>query len=130
MTLTLAFPWALLLLPAPLIVYWFTPPHRQQRVGLVVPFLPRLSSSAGVEPQHGAVVIRSTWGRAVWVGLAWVCLVAATARPQVIEPPVTKTISVRDMLLAVDLSGSMETQDFTNAKGAKVDRLTAVKEVL
>jgi Ca-activated chloride channel family protein len=34
------------------------------------------------------------------------------------------------MLLAVDLSGSMETQDFTDAQGKKVDRLTAVKEVL
>jgi Ca-activated chloride channel homolog len=39
-------------------------------------------------------------------------------------------IPVRDMLLAVDLSGSMQTQDFTNSAGKKVERLTAVKEVL
>jgi Ca-activated chloride channel family protein len=34
------------------------------------------------------------------------------------------------MLLAVDLSGSMETQDFQDADGNTVDRLTAVKQVL
>ena len=33
-------------------------------------------------------------------------------------------------MLLVDLSGSMEHKDFTNASGQKVDRLTAVKEVL
>ena len=37
---------------------------------------------------------------------------------------------MRDLLLAVDLSGSMETKDFQNAKGETVDRLSAVKEVL
>ena len=37
---------------------------------------------------------------------------------------------MRDLLLAVDLSGSMETKDFKNAAGQTVDRLSAVKEVL
>ena len=37
---------------------------------------------------------------------------------------------MRDMLLAVDLSGSMETEDFNDAEGRQVDRLTAVKQVL
>jgi Ca-activated chloride channel family protein len=37
---------------------------------------------------------------------------------------------MRDLLVAVDLSGSMETQDFTDAGGKTVDRLTAVKQVL
>jgi Ca-activated chloride channel family protein len=62
--------------------------------------------------------------------LVWLCALLALARPQIIEPPVTKEIPIRDLLLAVDLSGSMETKDFKNAKGQMVDRLTAVKEVL
>ncbi|MCB1699123.1 MAG: VWA domain-containing protein, partial [Halioglobus sp.] len=37
---------------------------------------------------------------------------------------------MRDLILAVDLSGSMATKDFKNASGQTVDRLTAVKEVL
>lgn len=36
----------------------------------------------------------------------------------------------RDLMLLVDLSGSMDTEDFTNSQGRTVDRLTAVKEVL
>ena len=37
---------------------------------------------------------------------------------------------MRDLLVAVDLSGSMEAQDFTDESGVAVDRLTAVKQVL
>src|SRR5262249_23054173 len=36
----------------------------------------------------------------------------------------------RDLLLLVDLSGSMDTQDFTDPAGTKVSRLAAVKQVL
>jgi Ca-activated chloride channel family protein len=60
----------------------------------------------------------------------WICVVIAIARPQIIEPPITKTVPTRDLLLAVDLSGSMDTQDFTNAEGETTDRLTAVKDVI
>jgi Ca-activated chloride channel family protein len=56
--------------------------------------------------------------------------VAALVRPQWLEPPVSRTIPVRDMMLAVDLSGSMETKDFIDSSGRTVDRLTAVKQVL
>ena len=37
---------------------------------------------------------------------------------------------MRDLMVAVDLSGSMEAQDFTDNEGNSVDRLTAVKQVL
>lgn len=74
--------------------------------------------------------MRGGWPRRISMGVLWVCVVVALARPQIIEPPVSKEVPVRDMLLAVDLSGSMETEDFKNAAGKTVDRLTAVKEVL
>jgi Ca-activated chloride channel family protein len=64
------------------------------------------------------------------MALAWLCVVVALARPQRIEPPVTRTVPVRDLLLAVDLSASMQTKDFTDPGGKKVDRLSAVKQVL
>ena len=51
-------------------------------------------------------------------------------RPQWIEPPLHHDKPARDLLLLVDLSGSMDTKDFTDPAGAKVDRLTAVKQVL
>ncbi len=62
--------------------------------------------------------------------LVWVLLVVALARPQWLEPAITKNLPTRDLLLLVDLSGSMQQEDFTNAAGETVDRLTAVKEVL
>jgi Ca-activated chloride channel family protein len=128
--LTLAHPWLLALLPLPLLVWWLVPPHREPREGVVVPFLPRLAEQSGRQPGLGAVVMRGGWLRWASVLTVWVCALLALARPQVIEAPVTKSVPVRDMLLAVDLSGSMETQDFTDAQGRKVDRLTAVKGVL
>lgn len=70
------------------------------------------------------------WGRKIILPFAWICVVLAMARPQWIEPPVTKQVPMRDLLLAVDLSGSMETKDFTDANGKATDRLSAVKQVL
>ncbi len=128
--LTLAHPWLLVLLPLPLLVWWLAPAHRESRQGLVVPFLARLAEHSGQRPAEGAVVARGAWWRWLSVILCWLGVVLAMARPQVIEPPVTKEIPTRDLLLAVDLSGSMKTTDFKDAKGATVDRLAAVKEVL
>jgi Ca-activated chloride channel family protein len=66
----------------------------------------------------------------LFLWLLWALLVVAIARPQYLEPPVSRTLPTRDLMLLVDLSGSMETADFNNAAGETVDRLTAVKEVL
>ncbi|RYI16104.1 MAG: VWA domain-containing protein [Acetobacteraceae bacterium] len=128
--LTLAYPWALAFLALPLLVRWMFPEHREPRQGLVVPFLGRLADQSGRKPSEGAVVMRGGWLRGIWLALAWASIVVAIARPQWIEPPLTKDVPMRDLLLAVDLSGSMETKDFRNAQGKTVDRLTAVKEVL
>src|SRR5262245_10057723 len=114
--LTLAYPWLLLLLPLPALIWWMTPAHREPRQGLIVPFLSRLAKESGQEPGEGAVVLRGGWLRFASLVIGWVCVLLALARPQIIEPPITQTVPVRDMLLAVDLSGSMETQDFTNAQ--------------
>lgn len=128
--LTLACPWLLVLLPLPLLVWWLAPPHREPRQSLVVPFLSRLAEHAGERPVKGAIVLRGGWLRSVSLLLGWTCVTVALARPQMIEPPITKQVPVRDLLLAVDLSGSMETQDFKNSAGKTEDRLSAVKEVL
>jgi Ca-activated chloride channel homolog len=130
LTLTLAYPWLLLLFPAGLLVRWLIPPHREARQGVIVPFLSRLAEQTGHQPATGSVIMRGSHLRSASLITAWICVILALARPQIIEPPVTKSVPMRDMLLAVDLSGSMSTQDFTDSTGKKVDRLTAVKEVL
>src|ERR1700761_7910515 len=126
----LAHPWLLILLPLPLLVWWLAPPHRETRQGLIVPFLPQLAAQTGQHPGDGVVVPRGGWLRLAALAFCWVCIALALARPQIIEPPITRQVPVRDLLLAVDLSGSMAAKDFKNARGQTVDRLTAVKEVL
>jgi Ca-activated chloride channel family protein len=128
--ISLAYPWLLLLLPLPWLLSRLLPQHRETRNGLNVPFLDRLAEVTGQIPGESSVVLHGRWPRFAAVLVAWTCTVTALARPQWIEPPITKTLPVRDLLLAVDLSGSMDTKDFTNAKGEKIQRLAAVKEVL
>jgi Ca-activated chloride channel family protein len=128
--LTFAYPWLGLLALLPLAVIFVIPPYERKSSAVRVPFLERLSRATNRTPREGSVVAaRSIWS---WLGLwsVWFCLVAALARPQWLEPPLVKTLPTRDLLLAVDLSGSMSTKDFTDAAGNKVDRLTAVKQVL
>lgn len=126
----LAHPWLLCLLPIPFLVSWLLPPHRESRQALTVPFLGRLVEHSGQRPHQGALVLQGRLLRKLSLLLGWGLIVLALARPQLIEPPIQKEVAVRDLLLAVDLSGSMDTKDFKNSKGQMVDRLTAVKEVL
>lgn len=63
---------------------------------------------------------------ALWA--VWTLTVIAAARPQFVGDPVALPVSGRDLLMAVDLSGSMEEQDF-QLDGRWVDRLTATKAV-
>jgi len=65
----------------------------------------------------------------VWVAvLAWSLLVLAAARPERIGDELDVPVAGRNLMLAVDLSGSMDQKDFELA-GRRVDRLTATKAV-
>jgi len=128
--IVLAAPWLLWALPLPLLVWWLVPPHRERRAAVQAPFVDRLAEVTGLTPGVGATVSRR--GRVQWslLVVSWALLVLALARPRFIEEPITRAVPTRDLLLAVDLSGSMETADFTDASGTTIDRLTAVKQVL
>jgi len=128
--LTFLHPWLFLLLPLPIIARALLPPYAVERVGLRVPFFDRLVRLSGQDPQSSGVVLPRRLGPLIVLTLVWVMTVAALARPQWIEPPLHRDRPTRDLLLLVDLSGSMDTQDFVDASGKTVDRLTAVKQVL
>jgi Ca-activated chloride channel family protein len=127
---TLTYPWLLVVLALPLLVHWLLPLYRETRMAVWVPFLDRLVRLTGQQPASGAVVLHAAAVQRLFLVVAWVCLVVALARPQWIEDPIIKTRPVRDLMLAVDLSGSMDTTDFTDTSGKQVNRLTAVKQVL
>lgn len=128
--LTFAYPWLAVLAPLPWLVVWLVPPYAESRPALRVPFLARLISLTGNVPQAGPMVGHRNLARSAVLIAAWLLALAALTRPQWIEPPLHRDQPTRDLLLLVDLSGSMQAQDFVNAAGQTVDRLTAVKEVL
>ena len=128
--LTFADPWFLLLLPLPWLVRSLLPAHHERKAAVRVPFMQRLSRLAGLQPGSGVAVARRPLSQWLALGLTWLFVVAALTRPQWLEEPIIKELPMRDLLVAVDLSGSMEARDFTDDDGNSVDRLTAVKQVL
>lgn len=115
-------PWILLLLPLPWLVWRLGPAAAvPESAALRVPFADEFTRAAE-ESQW-----RARWP--LWVAvLSWVLLVLAAARPQWLGERVTLPVSGRDLMLAVDLSGSMAEEDFV-IEGRRVDRLTATKWV-
>ena len=122
--------WVYWLLPLPLLVRQVLPPFRDVRAAVRVPLFDVVVEAIDGSPSKGAVVRSRTPWQAIVYSIVWVCVITALAKPQWLEPPIVREVPTRDLLLAIDLSGSMETEDFTDSTGTKVDRLTAVKEVL
>jgi Ca-activated chloride channel family protein len=128
--LTFAHPWLFMLAPLPWLIRSLLPAYHERKAAVRVPFLQRLSRLAGLQAGSGVAVARRPLSQWLVLGLTWLFVVAAIARPQWLEEPIIKELPMRDLLVAVDLSGSMEAEDFTDADGNTVDRLTAVKQVL
>jgi Ca-activated chloride channel family protein len=128
--LELAHPWFLLLLALPPLLWMLLPPYKRAQRAVQLPFMREAAAKLGIEPRRGAVVLqRPVWQVAgSWLG--WSLFVLALARPQWLEEPVVRTLAGRDLMLAVDLSGSMDTEDFTAADGTRLRRVDAVKRVL
>jgi len=128
--LVLAYPWVLLLIAVPPVLRFLLPPYQPDRRVLRLPWFDRVAALSGGDAADPGVKVRLPRWQTLALWLLWAILIVAMARPQLLEPPLEKTLPTRDLLLLVDLSGSMETEDFTNAAGEGIDRLQAVKEVL
>lgn len=122
--LEFAWPWLLLSLPLPYLARRFLPPVTSAaQAALKVPFLDDFTALQGTDSRSEA-----PWPLRFAL-LAWCLLVLAAARPQWLGEPIEQAVSGRDLMLAVDLSGSMEERDFI-VNGEPVDRLTAAKRVV
>ncbi len=130
MTVELAHPWALIILPLPLIIWFLVPPYRERISSVRVPFFTALTRITGQEAREGAVVLRRRWIQMTVALLIWLCLVAALAKPEVLGKPIERVEAGRDIMLAIDISGSMDKHDFAVAQGKPIQRLAAVKQVV
>ncbi|QHQ36512.1 VWA domain-containing protein [Algicella marina] len=119
----LADPWALLLLPLPLLAWFLLAPRPAEGALLTVP--------------EG--VARSILGQSRAEGRArsanlllpiaiWVLLVTAISGPRLLQPSGALPMSGRDLVIALDLSGSMVREDF-ELDGETASRLDVVRTV-
>ncbi len=117
-------PWVLLGLPLPWLVMRLLPPA-QGGPGLALYF--PLSPGVEVQGINQQTARRPIYRLALGI-LAWVALVLAAAGPYWAGPPIDLPVSGRDLMLAVDVSGSMEQRDY-ELNGRPISRLQAVQAV-
>lgn len=121
--LEFAWPYALLALPLPLLVFWFAPAAKP-KPGAVLK-IPFFTAVEGLTAPH---LQQRSRLRLALSALAWLLLVLAAGRPQFVGEALSLPVTGRDLLLAVDISGSMQTPDMI-LDGRQTTRLSAVKRV-
>ncbi|WP_413692756.1 VWA domain-containing protein [Psychromonas sp. KJ10-2] len=113
--------WVFLLLPLPLLARRLLPPKKQAYTQLWIPLAEGLTEQKDkkANPLMGYFV---PW-------LLWALLLAAIAKPVWFGEPIRIQQQSRDMILSLDLSGSMQEEDMP-LNGRTVDRLTLVKSIV
>lgn len=121
------YPWALAALPLAWLAWRYLAAYREARSAVRVPFFAAMSQAVGLAPRT------DTGGRRWQTALnlvVWVLVITACARPVWVEQAIEHNQPVRDMMLAIDISQSMETRDYTAADGTRSDRLSVVRDVV
>lgn len=118
-------PWIFLLAPLPWLLRLLLPPADSGEAALKVSFLDELETLAG----RRARARLPAWRQQAPFALLWLLLLSAAARPEWVGEPLPLPASGRDLLLAVDVSGSMEYADM-RWEDEEVSRLTLVKHLL
>lgn len=124
---TFIWPWAVLIIFIPFLTRWLMPAKRVSTnvipEALKVPFFARLSSflTTGQIPSSKKI--------AFLLFLSWGFFVLACMRPVQFENETPLPREARNIMLTIDVSGSMAEQDF-DLKGQPVTRLTMVKNVV
>lgn len=119
--ITLKWWWVLVLLPLPLLVRRFAQSANENNNegALNVPFFAQLSAQFGTTTSRQA----TPWWKWLLLLLSWGLLLLALARPTLVGEKIPLPVAGRDVMLAIDLSGSMAERDL----GTRADRLTVVK---
>lgn len=128
--ITLGLPFALGLLPLPWLIWRLMPPVREKVTALRFPFFRRIAEAAGADPREGAVVLVRSWVQMAAALTVWALVVVALAQPERVGQPVEMTRAARDVVLAIDISGSMDARDFPGEDGKPLQRLEAVRNVV
>ncbi|MBH2032764.1 MAG: VWA domain-containing protein [Pseudomonas sp.] len=117
-------PWVFLLAPLPWLLRQVLPIADSGEAALKVSFLPELEALAGRRARANL----PAWRQQLPFAAIWLLLLLAAARPEWVGEPLPLQASGRDLLVAVDVSGSMEHPDM-QWQGQDVSRLTLVKRL-
>ena len=124
--LELSYPFVFLLLFMPFISMLFS--YKSAKSLLYFPNIKQLKE-ANTDSKN-IVVTSSSFFSKIVLFVVYALVVLALAKPILIEKPIIKEESLRDILVCVDLSSSMSAKDFKSKSGKTIDRLQAQKEVL
>ena len=118
-----AWPFAFIALILPVLMYFVLPAKSQDsQVALYFPHIEQFNQQHLTKPKNSLL-------KYACFAIAYLCLVAAAARPMWFGEPISIPSEGRDLMLAVDLSGSMQQEDM-QVNGRSVDRLAMVKSVM
>ncbi|ORM72137.1 VWA domain-containing protein [Pantoea rwandensis] len=117
-----AWPWAGVLVLLPLLARFVLPVKQPVTEQVRVPFLPELAESL----QLSAPAPRSSGWASLLFWAVWILLIIALARPEYLMPPKTLIKPMRNIVLILDVSGSMEKNDAQNGQ----TRLQAVQQTV
>ena len=123
--LNFVWPWVLVLIPVPFIYRSLRKPAEVQIQALRSPQLLKMAD----ESSSNHTRLHSGQFKLLILMLIWLGVLLALARPVWVGDPVALPTSGRDILMAVDISGSMEREDMI-VDGSQVNRLSAVKSVV
>jgi len=118
-------PWAFILMPLPLIFRLLLPAQEQGIQSIRVPFYSQLTSIV----EQSKKTTTSSLVAFIIAILIWLCLITAIARPTWVGEPVPIPQDRRDLMLAVDISVSMQEPDM-RVSGGYASRIDAVKYVV
>ena len=121
----LVYPWALAGLPLPLVIWLLRKPQQPRLTSIRTPLFANWNA---IQQNQNSSSARQ-WLNYLLTFLLWSGVVLASARPQWIDEPIELPTTGRDLLLSIDISGSMEEEDL-KLKGRTANRLTVVKSIL
>ena len=124
--LNFLWPMMFVLLLLPPLVFFLAPKAQREEAALRVPFYHRAASAMG---EGHSLRYAPAWISTAILIIIWALLVSAAARPQWVGEAIALPTSGRDLLVAVDISGSMDTADMV-IDGQQIARIHVVKYVV
>lgn len=121
--------WVLSLFPLPFLAYWLLPPLHTKSNVIMVPFIKRAAKASGEKLRKRAWISQKNLLQWIFLLLAWISLLLALARPQIVGQAEMKVKTVRSFVIAADISFSMANKDWV-VDGERSTRWDAVKSLM